>query len=65
MVAAKAIALAMRSIAAATAATISNVVLRLISSFPSASVAFHAITMPYMPCSKERIPPIVLFLPNI
>jgi hypothetical protein len=43
MVAAKAIALAMRSIAAATAATTSNVVLRLISSFPSALVAFHAI----------------------
>jgi hypothetical protein len=42
MVAAKAIALAMRSIAAVTAATTSNVVLGLTYSFPSALVAFHA-----------------------
>jgi hypothetical protein len=39
-VAAKAIALAMKSIAAATAATTSNDVLRLIPSFPSAFVVF-------------------------
>jgi hypothetical protein len=52
MVAAKAIALAMRSIAADTAATTSNVVLRLISSFPSAFLAFQAIEASYMTFSK-------------
>jgi hypothetical protein len=51
MVAAKAIALAMRSITAATAAT-SNIVLGLISSFPSAFLAFHAIKASYMPFLK-------------
>jgi hypothetical protein len=52
MVAAKAVALAMRSITAATATTTSNVVLRLISTFPSAFVAFQAIGASYMPFSK-------------
>jgi hypothetical protein len=52
MVAAKAIALAMRSITAATAATTSNVVLPLISFSPPALVAFHAIKISYMPFSK-------------
>jgi hypothetical protein len=51
MVAAKAVALAMRSITAATATT-SNVVLLLISTFPSAFVAFQAIGASYMPFSK-------------
>jgi hypothetical protein len=62
MVAAKAIALAMRSIAAATPAITSNVVLRLISTFPSAFVAFQAIGASYMPFSKQGILPIVLLL---
>jgi hypothetical protein len=51
MVAAKAIALAMRSITADTAVT-SNAVLRLISSSPSAFVAFQAIEASYMPFLK-------------
>jgi hypothetical protein len=41
----------MRSITAATATTTSNVILRLISTFPSAFVAFQAIRA-YMPFSK-------------
>jgi hypothetical protein len=49
-VAAKAVALAMRSITAATATT-SNVLLRLISTFPSAFVAFQAIRALYIPFS--------------
>jgi hypothetical protein len=64
MVAAKATALAMRSIAAATPATTSNVVLRLMPSFPSALVTLQAIEASYMPFSKEIIPPIVLLLAN-
>jgi hypothetical protein len=64
MVAAKAIALAMRSIAAATATTTSNVVLRLIACFPSALVAFHAIKASQMRYFEKRIPPIVLLLAN-
>jgi hypothetical protein len=64
MVAAKAIALAMRSIAPATAGTTSNVVLRLMPSFPSALVAFQAIEASYMRYFEKRIPPIVFLLVN-
>jgi hypothetical protein len=63
MVAAKAIALAMRRIAADTAVT-SNAVLRLISSSPSAFVAFQAIEASYMRYFEKRIPPIVFLLVN-
>jgi hypothetical protein len=63
MVAAKAIALAMRSIAAVTAATTSRVVLGLTSSFPSALVDFHAKSTIHALLEVAHLP-IVLFLMN-